>query len=331
MKIIVDAMGGDNAPLEILKACEKAADKLNLEIILTGDEKKIKQVAVENKISLENMQIVDCTQIITMEDKPSSIVREKKDSSMAIGLKLLKENKADGFISAGNSGALIYGATFITKRIKNIKRPAFAPVMPKENGKFMLIDCGANLECRAEILAQFGVMGSIYMNKVENIKNPTVALANVGTEAEKGTENLKEAYNLLKSSKLNFIGNVEARDIPKDGADVIVTDGFTGNMMLKMYEGVAKVLIKKIKSVFLTNLKTKLAAALVLPQMKKLKKELDYKEYGGSAILGTAKPVFKAHGNSDAKAFFSAINLLVKYANSNVIEEISKACEKTDE
>ncbi len=327
MKIIVDAFGGDNAPLEILKACEMAVNELKFEIILTGDEKIIKNTAKDNNISLEGMKIANAVDVVGMEDKPVSVIKEKKNSSMAVGLKLLKDSKGDAFISAGNSGALVYGATFIVKRIKNIKRPAFAPIMPKDEGKFMLLDSGANLECRPDVLRQFGIMGSVYMEKVEGIEKPSVALANVGVELEKGTEDLKEAYALLKDSGLNFRGNIEARDIPQRGVDVVVTDGFTGNMMLKMFEGTASVLMKKIKGIFSSNLLTKLAAALVMPQMKAMKKQIDYREHGGAAILGVCKPVFKAHGSSDAKTFFNAIKLLAKYANSCAIDEITKAVE----
>ncbi len=327
MKIIVDAFGGDNAPLEILRACEMAVKNLNIQFILTGKEEIIRNTANENNISLENMEIINAPTVVTMDDAPSSVVKGKKDSSMAVGLKLLSDSKADAFISAGNSGALVYGATFIVKRIKNIKRPAFAPIMPKDNGKFMLIDSGANLDCRPEVLSQFAMMGSVYMEKVEEIKNPSVGLANVGVEAEKGTEILKQTYALLKESELNFIGNIEARDIPQNGADVVVADGFTGNMLLKMFEGTASVLMKKIKGVFKRNLKTKLAAILVMPQMKAMKKQIDYREHGGAPVLGVAKPVFKAHGSSDAYTYYNAINLLLKYSQSCAIEEIEKAAE----
>ncbi len=331
MKIIVDAFGGDNAPLEILKACEMAVKNLNIQLILTGKEEIIINTAHENNISLENMEIINAPTVVTMDDAPSSVVKGKKDSSMAVGLKLLADSKADAFISAGNSGALVYGATFIVKRIKNIKRPAFAPIMPKDKGKFMLIDSGANLDCRPEVLRQFAMMGSVYMEKVEGIKEPSVGLANVGVEAEKGTEILKQTYGLLKESELNFVGNIEARDIPQIGADVVVADGFTGNMLLKMFEGTASVLMKKIKGVFKSNLKTKLAALLVMPQMKAMKKQIDYKEHGGAPVLGVAKPVFKAHGSSDAYTYYNAIKLLLKYSQSCAIEEIEKAAKNKKE
>jgi glycerol-3-phosphate acyltransferase PlsX len=325
MKIIVDAFGGDNAPLEALKGCEMAVSEYGYKILLCGDENKIKNVCKENNISLDNMEIEDTKEVITMDDSPGEILKSKKNSSMGIGLKLLADNKGDAFISAGNSGALVMGATFIAKRIKGVKRPAFSPVMPKDKGVFMLLDSGANLECRSDVLSQFGIMGSIYMKKVIGVTNPRVGLLNVGTEEHKGTDNLQEAFKLLTNEKtINFIGNVEAREVPADAADVVVTDGFTGNIALKLYEGVAGTLLKKIKNVFLSNLKTKIAALLVMKQIKKLKKDVDYREYGGAPVLGIKHPVYKSHGSADAVMFKNGINFAAKYAKSKVIDEIEK-------
>ena len=214
MNIIVDAFGGDNAPLEIIKGCVEAVAEYNINITLTGDKTEIKNVFSENSLSMNNIEICHCTQKITMEDSAESVLKEKKDSSMAVGLRLLNEGKGDAFVSAGNSGALCVGATIAIKRIKGIKRPAFAPVMPSESGFFMLMDGGANIECRPEMLYQFAVMGSIYMEKVMGIKNPRVGLANVGAEEHKGTELYRNTRELLQNSNLNFIGNVEGRDIP---------------------------------------------------------------------------------------------------------------------
>lgn len=271
------------------------------------------------------MDIEDTPDVITMEDDPSEIVKSKNNSSMALGLRLLSEGKADAFISAGNSGALVMGATFIVKRIKGIKRCAFAPVIPKEKGCFMLIDSGANVECRPEMLQQFGIMGSIYMSRVMGVGKPRVGLVNVGVEEHKGGQFQRDVYEKLKNSNLNFVGNVEAREVPIDAADVIVTDGFTGNVMLKLYEGVATVLMGKIKNVLTQNIKNKIAAAMILPEMRALKAEIDYNEYGGAPIMGLQKPVFKAHGNSSARTFKNAIRLTIDYVNGNVAEEISKA------
>lgn len=323
MKIIVDAFGGDNAPLEIIKGCALAVDEYGFNIVLVGPKDKIEDVANKNKISLKNMEIVNADEIITMEDSADTVIKTKKESSMAIGLKLLSKGEGDAFISAGNSGALVVGATLLVKRIKGIKRCAFAPILPKDDGFFMLIDSGANVECRPEMLYQFGVMGSIYMDKVMGINKPRIGLANVGTEEHKGSELQQNTFKLLQDSNLNFIGNIEARDIPIDAADVVVSDGFTGNIILKMYEGVALTLLNKIKGLFNKNLKTKLAASLVLSDMKELKKQIDYNEFGGAPIIGISKPVFKAHGSAKAKTFKSALKLTASYVENNVISEIS--------
>ena len=327
MKIIVDAFGGDNAPLEILKGCAEAVAEYGVNILLVGSKRKIEKVATENGILLYHMEIIDVEDVITNEDDPSEIIKSKNNCTMAHGLKLLAQGEGDAFISAGNSGALVMGATFIVKRIKGIKRCAFAPVVPKNNGCFMLIDCGANVECRPEMLKQFGVMGSIYMNKVMGVKNPRVGLVNVGIEEHKGGDFQHEAYKKLKESNLNFVGNVEAREVPVDAADVVVTDGFTGNIMLKLFEGVALTLMGKIKNVFGSNLKTKIAGAMVLPEMRALKKQIDYNEFGGAPIMGIAKPVFKAHGSSNARTFKNAIRLTIDYLNGNVVNEIKTAIE----
>lgn len=329
MKIIVDAFGGDNAPLEIIKGCALAVEEYKLNIILVGDKNIIEKVSKENSISLNNIEIVNTNEIITMNDSADSVIKTKKNSSMAVGLKLLHDGKGDAFVSAGNSGALAMGATFLVKRIRGIKRCAFAPVLPKNNGVFMLIDSGANLDCRPEMLSQFGLMGSIYMNKVMNISNPRVGLANVGTEEHKGTELQHKTYTLLNDSNLNFVGNIEARDIPNDAADVVVCDGFTGNIILKMYEGVALTLLNKIKGIFKKNIKTKLAAALVLPDMRELKKQVDYNEFGGAPILGVSKPVFKAHGSAKSKTIKNAIKMAAIYVKNNVVDEITEEIFKT--
>lgn len=327
MKIIVDAFGGDNAPLEVLKGCAEAVAEYGVNILLVGSKRKIEKIATENGILLYHMEIIDIEDVITNEDDPSEIIKSKNNCTMAHGLKLLAQGEGDAFISAGNSGALVMGATFIVKRIKGIKRCAFAPIVPKNNGCFMLIDCGANVECRPEMLKQFGVMGSIYMNKVMGIKNPRVGLVNVGIEEHKGGDFQHEAYKKLKESNLNFVGNIEAREVPVDAADVVVTDGFTGNIMLKLFEGVALTLMGKIKNVFGSNLKTKIAGAMVLPEMRALKKQIDYNEFGGAPIMGIAKPVFKAHGSSNARTFKNAIRLTIDYVNGNVTDEIKAAIE----
>ena len=260
-----------------------------------------------------------------MEDHAGDIMKSKSQSSMAEGLRQLAAGNGDAFISAGNSGALVVGSTLIVKRIPKIKRPAFAPIMPKNEGFFMLIDGGANVESKPEMLQQFGVMGSIYMEKVMGVKNPRVGLANVGTEDHKGGELQHQAFQLLKQTGVNFIGNIEARDIPEDAADVVVCDGFTGNVILKLYEGVAMTLMNKIKGILTKNLKTKIAAGMIYSDMKELKKAMDYNEYGGAPIMGVAKPVFKAHGSAKAKTFKNALRLTAAYVKGGVVEVINES------
>lgn len=322
MKIIIDAFGGDNAPLEIIKGARLAKDEFGVDILLTGNKDVIRSVADENDINISDIEIAHADEIITMEDDPSSVIRTKKNSSMALGFNLLKSGDGDAFISAGNSGALVMGATMTVKRIKGVKRPAFAPVLPTLSGCAMLIDGGANVECRPDMLLQFATMGQIYMNKVMGIPNPKIGLANCGSEEHKGTQLYQDTYQLLKASELNFVGNVEGRDVPQGDCEVIVADGFTGNIILKMYEGVAGALMGKIKDMFSKSIKNKLAAALVMSDLKQMKKQFDYNEYGGSPILGASRPVFKAHGSSKARTIKSAVGLTVEFVKNNVISEI---------
>lgn len=331
MKIIVDAFGGDNAPQEILLGCAQARADLGVDILLTGDKARLEACAKELGLSqdLAKMEILPCGEILTMEDEPTSVIREKTDSSMAVGLRTLAQGRGDAFASAGNSGALVVGATTIVKRVRGVKRVAFAPVMPGSNGFFMLIDGGANVDCRPEMLLQFGLMGSAYMKNVMGVENPRVALANVGAEEHKGDQLRQEALALLKACPdIRFTGNIEARDIPYNQADVVVADGFTGNMILKLYEGVAMALMDKIKGVFMGSLKGKLAAAMVYNDLKKMKKELDYNEYGGAPIMGCSKPVFKIHGSAKASTVKSALALSRDYTQSGIIEQIGQAVSK---
>ncbi len=325
MKIIIDAFGGDYAPLEIIKGSVQAVAKFDVGIILTGDEKKIREVMSKNNLSDNNIEIVNCTQTITMDDAADSVLKTKKDSSMAVGFSLLNEGRGDAFISAGNSGALCMGATLAVKRIKGIKRPAFAPVLPTDKGFFMLMDGGANLECRPEMLYQFALMGSIYMEKVMGIKKPRIGLANVGTEEHKGTELYQNTYELLSDSSMNFIGNVEGRDLSGSICDVCVCDGFSGNLILKTYEGVATTLMKEIKHLFADTTRGKLAAAMLMKDLKNFKVRYDYNSYGGAPILGASKPVFKAHGNSKAVTIVNAIKLCIDYVKEDTISEISSS------
>ncbi len=324
MRIIVDSFGGDNAPLEIIKGCYDAVSEFGVEITLVGKEDVIRRVCTEQGVRPEIFEILNADDVITNDDNGSDIVKSKSESSMAVGLKYLHEGGGDAFISAGNSGAICVGATLIVKRIKGISRPGFAAVMPSGKGKMILLDCGANLQVRPEMLRQFALMGSVYMENVMGVENPRVSIANVGTEEHKGTELQQEAYSLLKNSDLNFIGYIEGRDIPEGKSDVVVCDGFTGNMILKTYEGVALTLMKKFKGVFTKSLKNKLAAALVLKDMKVLKKDFDYAEIGGAPILGVQKPVFKAHGNADSRSFKNGIRQIMLYHESGVVDIITE-------
>ncbi len=328
MKILIDAFGGDHAPSEIIKGCVICLQKYSgTELALVGNEDIIRQTAAEQDISLDGITIHHAPDIITMDDEAGEIVRSKKQSSMAVGLQLLADGQGDAFLSAGNSGALITGATLIVKRIKGVRRPAFTPVMPSAEGPFILADGGANVEASPEMLRQFGIMGAIYMEKVLGVKNPRVALINVGTEEHKGAPLQHEAYQLLKRTNINFIGNMEARDIPAGGADVLVADGFTGNIVLKMYEGVAIELFRKIKGVFYKNLKTKLGAAMMKKEMYELKQYFDYNQYGAAPVLGVSKPVLKTHGSAKADAVVTAVKSAIDFASAGVIEQITQEIE----
>lgn len=325
MTIIVDAYGGDNAPLEILKGACRARDELGVTITLTGSESGIRACAQENNLSLDGMTILDAPDVISMEEDPMEIRRSKSNSSMAVGLRALAEGKGDAFVSAGSTGALVVGSTFIVKRIKGVKRAAIASIMPSDTTPFLMLDCGANAECRPETLVQFAVMGDLYMKHVMGIEKPRVALANIGTESTKGGELQRTAYSLLSDCDLfNFTGNIEARMIPFGGADVVVADGFTGNMLLKMYEGVAAAMMKNIKGIFTKSLTTKLGFLMVKGGLVDFKKKMDYTEFGGAPLLGISRPVIKAHGSSKAKGFFSAIRQAVQTVEKDVCGEIAR-------
>lgn len=324
MRIIVDAYGGDNAPLEIVRGAALAVERLGHTVILTGKEDELRQLAAAENISLEGMQLVDAQDVITMEDHPRSILREHKESSMAVALRLLSEGQGDALVSAGSTGALLMGATFIVKRIKGVSRPALAPIMPSNTTPFMLIDCGANADCRPEMLLQFAHMGSIYMGHMfPKEEAPRVGLLNIGTEDTKGGELQLATFPLLKESGLNFIGNVEARDVPAGVADVVVADGFAGNVLLKTLEGTVKMLMGNLKQSLMTSLRTKIGAALVMPGLRALKQKMDADAYGGAVLLGVNKPVVKAHGNSKAEAVVSAIRVAADFAASGAVQEIS--------
>ncbi|MEG1861976.1 MAG: phosphate acyltransferase PlsX [Oscillospiraceae bacterium] len=320
MKIILDAFGGDLAPLEPLKGAQQAVAELGVEILAVGDVKTMEACCKDNSIDTKNITFKQASDVISMHDEPMDVVKKRPNSSMHVALKALAEGEGDALVSAGSTGALLMGATFITKRIKGCKRPALASVLPCENPSgVMLIDSGANAEIRPEMLNQFGIMGSVYMEKVAGRTHARVALLNNGVEASKGPQTHRDAYLLLQGNKnINFIGNIEAREILSDMTDVIVADGFSGNVALKASEGAAAFMNKQLKNMFKTSLKTKVAALLMKDQLKQFKAKLDYTEYGGSPILGVCQGVIKAHGSSNAKAFKNAIKQAKIYAENDV-------------
>ncbi len=327
MKIAVDAFGGDNAPKEIIKGCRLACDELGVTPVLCGNRDIILKTMQSENISQSGMEIADANSVLSMEDEPTSILKEKSDSSMAAAFRLVKAGECDAFVSAGNSGALLVGATMILKRIKGVKRAAFASVFPSATGPLLLADMGANSVCKPEYLLQFAQFGCEYMKHMHGIESPRVALLNNGTEPHKGQQLQQDAYKLLSESALNFIGNVEGRALANGGCDVIVTDGFTGNIALKTYEGVGKMMSEGIKDVFEHGILTSIGAVFVLKQLNDFKKKFDYKEYGGAPLLGISSPVIKAHGSSDARAFKNAIRQAVEYTNSGIIEKMSSPAE----
>lgn len=325
MNIVIDAFGGDNAPLEVIKGAIDAHNDFKVDITLVGDEEKIKKCAKDNGLDISALKLRHADTVIDVCEDPTAVVKSRKDCSMAVGLKMLADGEGDAFLSAGSTGALVVGATMIVKRIKGIKRPALATVLPTAGKPAMLLDSGANAECRPEMLTQFAVMGSAYMNKIIGVKEPRVALANIGSEESKGRELELETYKLLKTAPVNFVGNIEARQVPLGDADVVVADGFTGNIMLKLYEGMGKFFSGELKTILTKGAKNKIAALMIMPSVKEFKKKVDYSEYGGAPLLGTAKPVIKAHGSSDAKAFYNAVRQAKQFAETDVIGEISSA------
>lgn len=329
MRILVDAMGGDNAPEAIALGAIEAARTLAIEVVLVGRGEAILQALEKNGIKTlpEGVEIANAEDVVDMHDDPASVVRKRKDSSMVVGLRMLAEGGGDAFVSAGSTGALLTAATLVVKRIRGIRRAAMGPIIPTKNGNgAVLIDCGANAECTPEFLLQFAFMGAYYAKKSLGCENPRVALLNIGSEDTKGGALQKEAYALLKKAGeagyLNFIGNVEARDVPLGGADVVVADGFAGNVLLKTVEGTALFMSSMVKDIFKKNLFTKLAALVCMSGINRMKGKLDYRETGGTLLLGITKPVVKAHGSSDARAIFSAIRQAAQAVEANITEDI---------
>ena len=328
MKIIVDAMGGDNAPLEIVRGALAANRNHGVEIILVGRAAEVlKAVEACGQKSLPaGVEIKDAAEVVEIADDPAMAFKLKPNSSLTVGLNLLKDGAGDAFVSAGSTGALLSGATLVVKRIRGIRRAAMGPQIPTAAGRMVLCDCGANAECTAEYLLQFAYLGSYYAQRVMGIEQPRVGLLNIGAEEEKGDALRHEAYALLKEAgdagRIRFVGNVEANDAMLGAVDVLVTDGFTGNVMLKNMEGLGKFLLKALKGVFLSSAKTKLGALLVKDGLKDLKKLMDPSEVGGTPFLGIQKPVIKAHGGSDARAIENAVLRAKEYAESGFIADI---------
>lgn len=325
MKIIIDAMGGDNAPAEIVKGAVRAKRELGVDVVLVGQ-----QEAVKNCLRAEgcnDIEVINAEEVVTMEDDPSTAIRRKKDSSMAVALGLLRDGAGDAVVSAGSTGALLTGATLVVKRIHGIRRAALAPVLPAGEHGVMLIDCGANVECTAEYLLQFAYMGSFYAKKLMGCENPRVGLLSNGTEPGKGGELQHQAYALMQQAhdegRLNFVGNVEGIGVFAGEADVIVTDGFTGNVMLKTTEGVIKFMMKQLKGVFYKSTVNKLAAAVLKKDLGVMKRSMDVNEVGGTALIGISKPVIKAHGSSNAASIFAAVRQAVNYVNTGIIDDIT--------
>ena len=328
MRVVVDAFGGDNAPFEIIKGASDASIEYGTEITLTGNEEKIRQIISDNGLKFHGeLKIVHTDDIISMHDDPTSLMKAHSESSMALAFKELAEDRADAFVSAGSTGALVVGGTLMIKRIKGIKRPALAGMIPSPNGHYMLMDMGANAECKPEMLCQFGIMASVYLENVEGRKNPSIGLLNIGTEDSKGGELQKAAYALMKEAPINFAGNIESREMPKGVCDAVITDGFTGNIALKLIEGSAATLFGLIKSALYKNLKNKLAALVVKNDLKAVKKIMDSTEVGGAPLLGVRKTVIKAHGSSDAKALKNAVRQAVRFTETGVIDKISASVE----
>ena len=322
-------MGGDNAPDEIVLGAINAVAESGIEIILVGRGEDILRV-IERKGIKElpgGIEIVNASEVIEIDDDPAKAIRTKRDSSLSVGLTLLRDGRGDALVSAGSTGALLSGATLIVKRVRGLRRAALAPVIPNTAGGFVLIDCGANAECTPEYLVQFAYMGSFYAEDMRGIKSPRVGLLSNGAESTKGTSLQLETYGLLEKAGLNFVGNVEAKDAMKGACDVLVCDGFTGNVLLKTIEGTATLIMSELRKLFISGILTKLAALLIKNKMSVLKNKLNPDSTGGTALLGISKPVIKAHGSSNAAAIQNAIAQAVKEVNSNIAERFKENIE----
>lgn len=331
MVVVVDGMGGDFSPNAVVEGCVEAIKEYNIEILITGSEDLIKQELKKYSYDCNKIKVIDAKEVISTNEHPVMAIKRKKDSSLVKALNLVKSGDADAIISAGSSGAFLAGCTLIVGRIKGIDRPALAPVLPGKNGPFMIIDCGANAECKPHYLVQFGLMGKTYFENILKVANPSVGLVNIGSEEEKGNELSKSAHKLLKETNLNFIGNVEAREIPSGDVKILVCDGFVGNVILKLYEGAVANIFDVLKTGIMSSFRTKLGGILLKPVFKKFKKDFDYKEYGGAAFLGVNGICIKAHGSSDAKAFKNAIKQATIFYENKVVDKLKLEIEKLSE
>ena len=328
-RVALDAMGGDNAPSEIVKgAVEAVQQREDILILLTGQEEVLKKELSQYTYPKEQIRIVNASEVIETAEPPVKAIRGKKDSSIVVAMKLVKDGEADAFVSAGSTGAVLVGGQVLVGRIKGVERPPLAPLVPTLKGVSLLIDCGANVDARPSHLVQFAKMGSIYMESIIGKKNPTVGIVNIGAEEEKGNALVKETFPLLKAcSDINFVGSVEAREIPYGNVDVIVCEAFVGNVILKLYEGVGGALMKKVKRGMMSNLRSKIGALLVKPALKSVLKDFDASEYGGAPLLGVNGAVVKAHGSSDARAIKNAVRQARSMLEGKVVEKIRDGLE----
>ena len=329
MRIFVDAMGGDFAPQAPVEGAIEALRRYdNIEVVLAGDLSQVEPLLKDCDDVRGRISLVDAPEVITNHESPVMGVRSKKNSATVIGMLQLKEKQVDGFVSAGSTGAVLAGGMFRLGRIPGVERPALAPLLPNGKGHFLLIDCGANVDCKPEYLQQFGIMGSAYMKGVMGIENPRVGLINIGAESEKGNALVKETYPLMEQAPYHFIGNVEARDITADQADVLVCDGFTGNVVMKFMEGVADTLMGMIKKEMYADLRGKIGGLIAKPAFRRVKKQMDYTEVGGAPLLGVKGVVIKAHGSSNAHAIASAIRQAALMARKGLVDAIEKEISK---
>lgn len=326
IKIAVDAMGGDNAPYEIVKgAVDAVNERKDITVCLTGQEDVIKKELDKHTYNKEQIEIVNASEVIETGEPPVNAIRKKKDSSIVVGMNLVKKGEADGFVSAGSSGAVLVGGQVLVGRIKGVERPPLAPLIPTEKGVSLLIDCGANVDARPSHLVQFAQMGSIYMEHVVGVKNPRVAIVNIGAEEEKGNALVKETFPLLKECPgINFIGSIEAREIPHGGADVIVCEAFVGNVILKLYEGVGATMLSMVKKGLMSSLRSKIGALLIKPALKATLKSFDASQYGGAPLLGLKGLVVKTHGSSTANEVKNSIIQCISFKEQAINERISE-------